>query len=203
MCNRYRMSASERDLARRFGIPVHVESENLPPPEIFPKRPAWVVRKEDGSRVLDVMQWGVPLTMKNPRTGKPQKKWVTNVRNLASPFWRSMLANPAQRCLVPAETFCEWSGEKGSKIEHWFGVRESPIFAFAGIWRPTEDGNAFAFLTCDYLGDPAAHIVGAIHAKAMTVILHEEHYDAWLDGDHTDACALAAPFPSQMMTATQ
>ncbi len=55
-----------------------------------------------GVRRLDLMRWGIPL----PRTGKP----VTNVRNLASPFWRSMLKSPARRCLVPVTDFCEWSG---------------------------------------------------------------------------------------------
>jgi hypothetical protein len=43
----------------------------------------------------------------------------------------------------------EWSGEKGSKREHWFSVPSHEIFAFAGVWRPTEQGNAYAFLTCE------------------------------------------------------
>ena len=33
----------------------------------------------------------------------------------------------------------------------------------------------------------------------MPVILHPEDYDKWLDGETDDACALAAPFPSQLM----
>lgn len=166
------------------------EAENLPPPELFPKRPAWVVRQMGEGRQLDVMQWGVPFN------GKP----ITNVRNLKSGFWRNMLNKPASRCLVPVTDFCEWSGEKGSKTEHWFSLRDAPIFAFAGIWRPTEAGNAFAFLTCGYLGDPAAHIVGAVHEKAIPVVLQAEDEQRWLDGTYDDVCALAQPFPSQLMT---
>jgi len=165
------------------------EAERLPPPELFPKRPAWIVRNDGEQRRLDVMSWGVPFN------GKP----VTNVRNLASPFWRSMLNDPARRCLVPATGFCEWSGEKGSKREHWFSIPSQPIFAFAGIWRPTDAGEVFAFLTCGYLGDPATHIVGAVHAKACPVILQPEDEARWLEGAYDDVCSLAQPLPSQLM----
>jgi putative SOS response-associated peptidase YedK len=33
----------------------------------------------------------------------------------------------------------------------------------------------------------------------MPVILHDEDYDRWLDGEVDDICSLATPFPSQMM----
>jgi putative SOS response-associated peptidase YedK len=33
----------------------------------------------------------------------------------------------------------------------------------------------------------------------MRVIVHPEDYDAWLDGEVESACALAQPFPSQLM----
>lgn len=186
MCNRYRVSAKQIEIAKRYGIDpstLSPEPEPLPPPELFPKRIGWVVRKE-GERRLDAMRWGVPLN------GKP----ITNVRNLQSPFWRSMLKSPERRCLVPVTDFCEWSGEKGSKREHWFSLPSQPIFSFAGIWRPTPEGNAYAFLTCE--PNP---LVAPIHEKAMPVILHDEDYDRWLDGDVDDICSLAAPFPSQMM----
>jgi putative SOS response-associated peptidase YedK len=194
MCNRYRMTAARRDMLIRMGVDpasIPVEPERLPPPELFPKRLGWVVREDGGARMAAVMQWGIPL----PPTGKP----VTNVRNLQSPFWRSMLKDPARRCLVPVTDFCEWSGEKGSKHENWFSLPATPIFSFAGIWRSTADGNAYAFLTCGYDGDPSTHIVGAIHEKACPVILHQEDEDRWLSGEADDVCSLATPFPSQLM----
>lgn len=175
------------------------DADTLPPPELFPKRPAWVVRQVDGARQLDVMRWGVPTTIRDKRTGRVVTKDVTNVRNLQSPNWRNMLSGADRRCLVPVTDFCEWSGEKGSKTEHWFSLPAAPIFSFAGVWRPSEAGDVFAFLTCGYLGEPANHIVGAVHAKACPVILQPEDEQRWLDGDYDDACALAQPFPSQMM----
>jgi len=196
MCNRYRVSAKQLELAQRYGFDVdklRPEPDPLPPPELFPKKPGWIVRKQDGALSLDVMQWRIPRHMKT-KTGKPTTSYVTNVRNLESPFWRSTLANPHYRCLVPVTSFCEWSGEKGSKQEHWFSVPAAQISSFAGIWRPTAEGNCYAVLTCD--PNP---LVEPIHPKAMPVIVHEEDYDDWLDGEVESACALAAPFPSQLM----
>lgn len=191
MCNRYRMSAKQAEVARRFGVDpalIMPEPERLPPPELFPKRLGWVVRKEEGARVLDAMTWGFPP----PAAARAP---VTNVRNLASSFWRSALKRPDRRCIVPVTEFCEWSGEKGSKREHWFSLHDSEIFGFAGVWRPTEVGKAYAFLTCE--PNP---LVAPIHPKAMPVILDPADYDRWLDGEVGDACSLAAPFPSQLMT---
>lgn len=199
MCNRFRLSAKDAELARRYGADISPERGKLPPPELFPRKPAWVIRSIDGTRVGDVMEWGVPFNVKNPKTGKVTSKPVTNVRNLKSGFWRNMLANPQNRCLVPVSEFAEPEGQAGSKVWRWFSLHDRPIFSFAGIWRPTDVGHAFAFLTCGYLGDPAAHIVGVVHPKACPVILHEEDEERWLTGDVDNVCSLAEPFPSQLM----
>ncbi|MES3150827.1 hypothetical protein [Sphingomonas faeni] len=37
----------------------------------------------------------------------------------------------------------------GNKSLHWNDVLSLPIFAFAGIWRTTERGNGYGFLTTD------------------------------------------------------
>jgi len=188
MCNRYRMSEKERAVAEHFGVLVPPDL-SWPQPELFPKREGLVVRRGgDRSLILDRMVWGFPPP---PKSRAP----VTNVRNLASPFWRSALNRPDRRCLVPLTEFCEWEGETGAKRERWFSVAEAPIFAFAGVWRPLDEGRrAFAFLTCE--PNP---LVAPIHPKAMPVMLQPDDYERWLDGEVADACSLAQPFPSQLM----
>jgi len=190
------MTAAQAELARRYGVEVpYPEDETYPPPELFPDKPAWIVRDVEGERLLDVMAWGFPHQVKGA-SGKMLNKRVTNVRNLASPFWRSALVNPARRCLVPVSAFSEYGpGEKGKLPLFWFDVPSRPIFSFAGIWRPTEAGAVFAFLTCE----PNA-IVAPIHPKAMPVILHEGDEARWLVAPVEEAVAMASPFPSQLMT---
>ena len=187
MCNRYRLTHDMHAWAIAMGLEPLGEYDNLPAPEIFPRRRGWVVRNGENGRVAEAMVWGFPPPAQ--ATGP-----VTNVRNLASPFWRSALADPARRCLVPANEFCEWQGEKGAKVARWFSVPSQPTFAFAGLWRPIEAGAAYAFLTCE----PNA-VVAPIHPKAMPVILHPEDHERWLAAPMAEAVALAAPFPSQLM----
>ena len=194
MCNLFRLRSTE-DLARLFDArPLELPFEAKP--DIYPKYEAVVVRKESGERRLDCMAWGIIRTMPG-KSGRPVKKAVTNVRNLASPFWKSTIANPAQRCLVPFTQFAEprpGKDEDGRPAQYWFTVRGAEVSCFAGIWRWSEGEPRFAFLTCE--PNP---LVAPLHEKAMPVILQREDYDKWLDGEAADACSLAQPFPSQLM----
>lgn len=195
MCNHYR-----NDPAARASLPTWREYIGWDaadfaqaPTNVWPKREAWVARIADGQRIMDQMTWGVPLTVPGKRPGTTVTKHVTNVRNLTSPFWKSMLATPAQRCLVPFTAFAEPKIGAGRE-EHWFTIADQPLAAFAGIWRPSTAGNVFAFLTCE--PNP---LVAPLHPKAMPVILQPDDYDTWLSTDLAGARALAAPFPSQLM----
>ena len=49
-----------------------------------------------------------------------------------------------------------------------------------------------SFLTCE----PNA-TVGAVHPKAMPVMLDHYSYNRWLDDDHLSACELAVPYPDE------
>lgn len=194
MCNLYTIKATRLEFNARFrSIDAAQSKLAVEKDYVAPGKPGYVVREEEGQRVLSVMRWGFPLNGKS----------VTNVRNYTSPFWKSALANPARRCLVPVTEFQEWSIEPmpdtGKKKPFWFSLRSQPIFAFAGVWRPTESVPVYSFLTCGYEGDPAHHVVGAIHPKACPVILHEEDYDRWLHADLDEALSLACAFPSQLM----
>ncbi|WP_068073885.1 SOS response-associated peptidase family protein [Novosphingobium lentum] len=191
MCNHYRNHPDAISTWQEYiGWDLY---DRLPEPDLWPKRQALVVRIVDNRKALDSMAWGVPLTLPGKRPGTTITKHVTNVRNLASPYWKSLLAAPAQRCLVPFTSFAEPKLNAGRE-EHWFAVKDGPLSAFAGVWRATGAGHAFAFLTCE--PNP---LVAPLHPKAMPVILHPGDYDRWLSTDFADACTLAAPFPSQLM----
>ena len=199
MCNLYTMTASVDELRRLFG-PFAGDKANLPPfDEIYPGKAAPVLRRDAGGGLtLETMTWGFP----GPAAAKGRP--VTNVRNLDSPFWRSALSNTERRCIVPATRFCEWTAEADPatkrKSKVWFGMGEAhdPVFAFAGLWRPgAKDDSAgpfMAFLTC-----AANAMVGAVHPKAMPVMLRPSDAVRWLDGARDDACALANPFPDADM----
>ncbi|WP_343343184.1 SOS response-associated peptidase [Sphingomicrobium sp. XHP0239] len=193
MCNLYQMTATVDEMRKLFG-PFEGDRANVAPQdEIYPKMEAPVLRRADDALRLDRMEWGFP----GPQAagGRP----VTNVRNLASPFWRSALANPERRCLVPVTRFSEWSAAHdpvtGRKVKHWFGRADEAPFAFAGLWRPGESRGYYAFLTC-----APNEMVGAVHPKAMPVMLERDEHDQWLNGTVEEASALARAFPDEKMT---
>lgn len=153
------------------------------------------MREEDGRRVLDAMSWGFPMQVRTA-AGTATEKPVTNVRNLSSPFWRAALKGSERRCLVPVTAFSEYGpGRAGARPLYWFDVPSRPIFSFAGIWRPTAAGAAFAFLTTE-----PNSLVAPIHPKAMPVILDDEGEARWLAGELD---GLVEAFPSQLMLVTR
>ena len=191
MCNLYRMTSNAQAIAELFR--AETGGRNLPAmSEIYPDQAAPVVVAESAGRALEMMRWGWPPfgDIKRP---------ITNVRNLASHLWSSALADPARRCLVPVTAFSEWSAapdpQTGRKRKHWFDLPENPLFAFAGLWRPTEDGPRFAFLTC-----APNTVVGRVHPKAMPVILRAgEACERWLSADGTGAAAMQVALEDALM----
>lgn len=182
------MTATISEVANLFGS-LENERSNLPSyGAIYPDQEAPVLRKSESGMKLDIVKWGVPGWKEGMRP-------ITNVRNLSSNFWRNMLTDPNNRCLVPVTSFCEWTGAKGSKRKIWFEMKEEPLFAFAGIWRETDEGPRYAFLTCE-----PNSLVEPIHPKAMPAILKPSDYECWMTSDIESAAQLQQPYPSEEMT---
>ncbi|GJE02352.1 SOS response-associated peptidase [Methylobacterium isbiliense] len=202
MCNLYSLTRSQDEIRRLFAV-GRDDAGNLPPlPGIFPDQLAPVVRRTEAGRELTMMRWGFPPP---PNTGTQP---VTNVRNVASPYWRPWL-KPAFRCLVPVSSFSEYADTKPRKTPVWFALSEErPLFAFAGVWRPwtglrgpkrdapvEEEHRLYAFLTTEANG-----VVGPVHPKAMPVLLTtEEEWSTWLDAPADEALRLQRPLPDARM----
>ncbi|MFN3371133.1 MAG: SOS response-associated peptidase [Sphingomonadaceae bacterium] len=186
MCTLYALKTTRAQVADLFRA-VDPTPEAGVPAEVYPRRVAPVIRQAGGARLLEDMRWGFPPP---PGVRSP----VVNVRNLDSPFWRGALADPARRCLVPVTAFCEWEGPAGVKVKRWFRLAGDPLFAFAGLWRPTEEGPVFAFLTTE-----PNELVAPIHPKAMPVILAPSDRATWLEAPMPVARLLARPYPAEAM----
>ena len=75
-----------------------------------------------------------------------------------------------------------------------FDLPAQEVFAFAGVWRPAGEVDRFAFLTT-----APNELVGAIHPKAMPMILAPHEYTAWLTGDFAAVCAMSDAYPDDEM----
>ena len=192
MCNLYTVRKSAEEVAAHFGVSSPIHSNALE--EIYPGAPGLVVREQDGARVLQSMGWGFPLRLKGMKPDSKPKP-VNNIADLRKPMWVGLARKPQWRCLIPLTHFAEAEGPKGAKTRTWFNVKDQPIFAWAGLWRISDEwGPVYSGVMTD-----CNEAIRPIHDR-MPVLLHPDEYDQWLHGDFDEALAFQERcFPDELI----
>ena len=205
MCNLYNLKVDPRgyfdalaavdDAANVLGIEKDYAA---------PGKPGYVVRYEDGRRVLSTMRWGFPTRKPRKRAAREGElpflyDWWTNARNLHNNLWKPWLLRTEHRCLVPFTRFAEpkaVSDRQGpGDTNWWFTVEDQPVPCFAGLWKvDTDHDRVYAFCTTE--PNP---LVAPKHPKAMPVILLAEDQERWLTTPIDEALSLLTAYPSQLM----
>ena len=209
MCNLYSVTKGQQAIRELAGA-MRDKTGNLPPlPGIFPDYAAPIVRNQPDGRELTMACWGIPSPVFALK-GKKSDPGVTNVRNVKSPHWRRWLGVES-RCVVPFTSFSENDTlPNGTHPPVWFAFDETrPLAFFAGVWtrwtsvRKIKEGETtndiFAFLTSE-----ANKGVGAIHAKAMPVMMPvilttREEVDTWMMASPEEALKLQRPLPDDAL----
>jgi putative SOS response-associated peptidase YedK len=203
MCNLYSVTKGHAAIIAATRA-MRDATGNLPPlPGIFPDYTAPIVRNgPDDTRELCMARCGMPCP---PQFGGAP---VTNIRNTKSPHWQQWLG-PANRCVVPWTSFCEYADTKPKKTPTWFAFSEErPLAFFAGLWtswtgvrgtkaNPIEgEHTLFGFLTTEPNDE-----VGAIHPKAMPVILtNPDDIETWMSAPAEEALRLQRPLRDGELT---
>ena len=184
MCNLYRMTKAQAELARLFRVDS-APGANFAE-EVYPGYPGAVI--VDGH--LRSMIWGFPLVLKSKKTGEPLKpKPVNNARadKLDSYMWRYSFEE--RRCLIPLTAWAEAEGQRGAMTRTWLAVPDVEAFAVAGIWRDSDEwGGCYSMVMTDAAGEAAK-----VHSR-MPVILSADRYQEWQHGTVDKARALCRPW---------
>ena len=206
MCNLYRLGPSRAEYQAYFTAGYDVENTlSVEKDYAAPGKPGYVIREDDGQRVVSTMTWGFPTRKPRKRPAKEGElpflyDWWTNCRNLGNNMWRRSLLKPEQRCLVPFTQFSEPKAVADrtgpGDTNWWFSVEDQEMPCFAGVWRVDQDhSRVYAFCTTE--PNP---LVAPKHPKAMPVILLKDDHERWLPGSFEDVLELQAGYPSQLMS---
>jgi putative SOS response-associated peptidase YedK len=198
MCNKYRSKVSLRavaEAARRqlqLDLLLSPEAEAwLIPEVVYPRREGLFLRAADGGLEPALGHWNLtPFFHRGPF-----KDWKASTNNCrsetmaTSPSFRE--AFKSRRAIVPATSYVEWTGPKGSKTEHDLSGPGGMLF-MAGLWDRCQAGDSYTLVMMDARGEAAR-----FHNR-MPVILDAETARLWLDVARDPGPALKAP---EMLTA--
>ncbi|WAC06084.1 MAG: SOS response-associated peptidase [Methanoregula sp.] len=192
MCGRYSLIAID-DLGTRFritdpsfGFRSHF---NITPGSMVPV----IARRERTEAVL--MEWGlIPHWVKERNKAKPLINARAETLN-EKPSFKNLLSQ--NRCLVPASGFYEWKKDGARKTPFYIRLRDSTLFAFAGLYDMwvTPAGEGFASYTI--ITTEPNGLIAPVHNR-MPVILNRENESRWLSNGPLSASDLATiltPYP--------
>ena len=201
MCGRFTLTQPAR-IAAKFGLDnfAPVEPEFYEPRfNVAPTQRIVVIPTIDGQREARRMRWGlVPSWAKDSKIGAS----CINARAdsiESKPAFRA--AFRSRRCLIPADSFCEWQSGPQGRQPYRITLADGSMFAFAGLWErwrnPATDENieSCCIVTCD-----TNEFKARFHDR-MPVIIAAEDYDTWLTGTQEQALALLRPYPAEEMRA--
>lgn len=198
MCGRFVGFRPLEELIECFPIDVSEidASENF---NVAPTQEILAIVRHDGQNHLDKLHWGlVPFWAKDKTIGSR----MINARSetvASKPSFRTAFRK--RRCLILADGFYEWQGEKGHKQPMFITLPDGSPFAFAGLWEVWDNkGKAPSpYRSCTILTREASESFRPIHHR-MPVILKAEAYGSWLDSVNQDADALQEIIQKQIYT---
>ena len=168
MCNNYALHVPVTDLSDAFQAHIDQWLTDGPAPNLQPTddiRPtdlAPVVIQTDGGVALTRLKWGlIPQQPKRPP--------VINYRSEGRAF-------ASGRCLVPASSFFEFTGDKTPKTRWRFSRTDGDWFCFAGFMAGEGAGRRFTLLTTAPGPD-----IAPIHDR-QPVVLERDGWRGWMAG---------------------
>ncbi len=198
MCGRFVGFRNVEQLKQYFPID-DVKCEATENYNVAPSQKIIAIARIDEANVLDQYHWGlVPHWAKDISIGYK----MINARSETidtKPSFRE--AFKKRRCLILADGFYEWAGQKGNKQPVFITLPDKSPFAFAGLWETWNEKGSHdeVYRSCTIITREAIGAVRKIHHR-MPVILPSNVYNDWLDPEHGDLKALKEMLGTKAVT---
>lgn len=187
MCGRFVRHSDLRLIEKTFNVDeIDAGVENQANYNIAPTQLVLAV-VASGRKRLTQFYWGlVPFWAKDRTVG--QRMINARLETVdEKPSFRQ--AFQKRRCLIVADGFYEWKGEKGQKQPWLLSPAQGGPFGFAGLWETWRDEEQKIYPSCTIITTAASDSIKDIHHR-MPVILTTQAHTRWLDTDNHDAAGL-------------
>jgi putative SOS response-associated peptidase YedK len=183
MCGRFVQYSPVETVQQIFKIGT-VSFEVISNYNVAPTQKILTIIKHDSENKLEKLHWGlVPFWAKDVTIGSR----MINARAETvsqKPSFRNAFRK--RRCLIPADGFYEWKGEKGNKQPYYVSIPSGEPFAFAGLWETwTDKDEESVYKSCTIITTAASETIREIHHR-MPAILDPEFHEKWLNTDIQD-----------------
>lgn len=191
------ITSSFEAMAQLFEAEVAALGPDEPRRNVSPTEPVPVVVSVEGERHILPMRWGfIPQWYKAP-SGGPLLINARSEQIAGRPAFKDAVRT--HRCLLPADGFYEWQGEKGARTPHVIRPANGGIIAFAGLWREWRGAAgtipSVAIITC-----AANDALRPIHER-MPVLIRPADFGLWLGEEGIGAARLLAPSANDALVA--
>jgi len=197
MCGRFVGFRSLDELKRFFPIDK-AACEAISNYNVAPSQEILAIAKYEGENWLVKFHWGlVPFWAKDVSIGNR----MINARSESiadKPSFRD--AFKRRRCLILADGFYEWKGEKGRKQPMFITSPDHKPFSFAGLWETwNKDDQDSIYKSCTIITTQASESIRDIHHR-MPVILKPRAYESWLDPGNQNVLELGRMLKNEIAT---
>jgi putative SOS response-associated peptidase YedK len=180
MCGRFVQNSPLQIIQRIFNTDK-VLFEVIPNYNVAPTQKILAIINQDNENKLEKLHWGLVPFWANvismgSRMINARAETVSQKPGFRNAFRK-------RRCVIPADGFYEWKGEKGDKQPYYITVPSGKPFAFAGLWETwtdKENDEESVYKSCTIITTAASEPLSSIHHR-MPAILDPEFYEKWLN----------------------
>ena len=181
MCGRFNSIASGKDFASVYDAQFLTDelSSNF---NVAPTTLVYVLHRQDGGRVLDVMSWGLVPSWSKDKTRAASMINARSETLTEKPSFRNLVSE--HRCILPIQGFYEWQNlasetKKPKKQAHYITRVDEQPMTLAGLWTIWKQPDSSLLRTCTIITTEANEKLSPIHHR-MPVILERDSVDIWL-----------------------